>query len=104
MPSDEAKNRKIAKATTFDEDWCWIVYDVDPVNLADPRYTLLLIEWAAKQDWWIAKATGDYLGGIGTWGDWVQDTVGGCGIGDASASTTATRIRDLIFDAIKENE
>jgi len=67
-----------------------------PIDLADPAHTLKLVEWA--REWaWARKRFPEYL---------LEDIAGIlndlAGRQDMSAETAAARIRDMIYEALKE--
>ena len=87
----EQANRIIAEAIGKDVIWAWWGREhTRPVDFAYSSVTLRLIEWAAKQGWW-GKCL-DRVDG------YLTDFTGG----DVTLEWVATRIRDLVAEAIEQ--
>ena len=97
MTSEQA-NRIIAEAIGKDVIWAWWGREHHrPVDFAYSSVTLRLIEWAAKQGWW-GKTNKHGCCCLDSVDGYLTDFTGG----DVTLEWVATRIRDLVAEAIQE--
>ena len=94
----EQANRIIAEAIGKDVIWAWWGREhTRPVDFAYSSVTLRLIEWAAKQGWW-GKTNKHGCCCLDSVDGYLTDFTGG----DVTLEWVATCIRDLVAEAIEE--
>ena len=71
-----------------------------PVDLAEPRHTLPMVEWAATQEWWRRYDAGDF-----TWQQEVDKHWPRLSACRETAPEVGRAIRDIIYEVlVKERE